>query len=66
MVMTMRLTFSSMLFQPFAGAQIENCDSEQDDGCDYENGVVHEQENRTRRLRKCSAGDKEVVSEAKR
>jgi hypothetical protein len=66
MVMTMRLTFSSMLFQPFAGAQIENCDSEEDDGCDRENGVVHEKENRTLRLRKCSAGDKEVVSEAHR
>ena len=39
--MTMSVMFSSMLFQPFAGAQIENCGGEEDDGCDSKNGVVH-------------------------
>jgi hypothetical protein len=31
-----------MLFEPFARAQIKDRDGEEDDGCDSENGVVHE------------------------
>jgi hypothetical protein len=62
--MMMRVMFSSMLFKPFAGAEIENRGGEEHDGCDSENGVVHEEEDRVCVLRKCSEGDKEVVSEA--
>jgi len=50
-----------MLFEPFAGAEIEDCGGEEDDGCDGENCVVHEQKNKLRVLRKWSAVDKEVV-----
>ena len=41
------------LFEPFAGAEIENRGSEEDDGCYGEDGVVHEGEDRARVLRKC-------------
>src|ERR1700722_9590825 len=57
----MRVMFSSMLFEPFARAEIEDRGGEEDDGCDSENGVVHERKNRLRMLRKCSEVDKEVV-----
>ena len=40
--MAMRVMFSSMLFEPFARAEIENRGGEEDDGCDGEYGVVHE------------------------
>jgi glycerol-3-phosphate cytidylyltransferase-like family protein len=52
-----------MLFEPFAGAQIEDGGGEEEDRGYGENGVVHKQENRARVLRKCSVVDKEVVSE---
>jgi hypothetical protein len=51
-----------MLFEPFAGAEIENGGGEEDDGCYGEDYVVHEEENRAGVLRKRSEGDKEVVS----
>ena len=41
--MAMSVMFSSMLFEPFAGAQIENRGSEEDEGRESENGVVHEE-----------------------
>jgi hypothetical protein len=41
MVMAMRVMFSSMLFEPFAGAEIEDGGGEEDDGCDGEDCVVH-------------------------
>jgi hypothetical protein len=69
MVMTIKVTFSSIqvslssvqlraiafktLFEPFAGAEIENRGGEKGDRCDGENGVVHEGEDRACVLRKC-------------
>jgi hypothetical protein len=66
MVMAMSVMFSSMLFEPFAGAEIEDCGGEEDDGCDGENCVVHEDEDRARVLRKWSAVDKDFVREGER
>jgi hypothetical protein len=63
MVMAMSVMFSSMLSEPFAGAEIEDCGGEEDDGCDGENCVVHEDEDRARVLRKWSAVDKDFVRE---
>ena len=42
MVTAMSVMFSSMLFEPFACAQIENRGGEEGDRCDSKNGVVHE------------------------
>lgn len=58
----MRVMFSSMLFEAFAGAEIEDGGGEESDCCYGENCVVHEGEDRAGVLRKWSAGDKEVVS----
>jgi hypothetical protein len=66
--MTIKVTFSSIylssrtLFETFAGAQVQNRGGEEDDCCDSKNGVVHEEKNRLRMLRKWSAGDKDFVS----
>jgi hypothetical protein len=51
--MAMRVMFSSMLFEPFAGTQIKNCGGEKREGCDSKDGVVHEGQDRARMLRKC-------------
>src|ERR1700722_9220250 len=59
--MAMSVMFSSMLFKPFARAEIQDRGGEKDDSCGSENGVVHGRKNRLRVLRKCSEGDKEVV-----
>ena len=40
--MTMRVMFSSMLFQPFARAQVQNCGGKEHDCRDSKNGVDHE------------------------
>jgi hypothetical protein len=55
---------SGTLFEPLARAQIKNRGGEEDDGCDGEDGVVHEEEDRGCMLRKWSAVDKEVVRDA--
>ena len=73
--MTIKVTFSSIgvtisivylssvtLLEPFARAQVQDRGGEKHKRCDSENGVVHENENRVRMLRKCSAGDKDFVS----
>src|ERR1700733_3037996 len=77
--MTIKVTFSSIevtisivylssvtLLEPFARAQVQDRGCEKRKRCDSENGVVHERKNRLRVLRKCSEGDKEVVSGTKR
>jgi hypothetical protein len=73
--MTIKVTFSSIevtvsivylssvtLLEPFARAQVQNRGGEKHKRCDSENGVVHENENRTCVLRKWSVGDKDFVS----
>ena len=60
--MAMSVMFSSMLFEPFAGAEIENRGGEEHNRCDSINGVVHGKNSSARVLRKWSAADKEVVS----
>ena len=55
---------SSTLFEPFAGAQIENRGGEEHNRYGDEDGVVHEEEDRVCVLRKWSATDKEVVRDA--
>src|SRR5580704_3746554 len=77
--MTIKVTFSSIevtisivylssvtLLEPFARAQVQDRGGEKHERCDSENGVVHGRKNRLRVLRKCSEGDKEVVSGTKR
>jgi hypothetical protein len=64
--MAVSVMFSSMLFEPFAGAEIEDCGGEEDDGCDGEDCVVHKRENRVCVLRKWSAVDKDFVSGQRR
>jgi hypothetical protein len=77
--MTIKVTFSSIevtisivylssvtLLEPFARAQVQDRGGEKHKRCDSENGVVHGRKNRLRVLRKCSEGDKEVVSGTKR
>jgi hypothetical protein len=59
--MAMRVMFSSMLFEPFARAEIQDRGGEEDDRCDSENGVVHEKKNRLLVLRKWSGADKDFV-----
>jgi hypothetical protein len=72
--MTIKVTFSSIkvtlssvylssnaLFEPFAGAQVQDRGGEKRNRCDSENGVVHEKEDRVCVLRKWSAGDKDFV-----
>ena len=49
----MRVTFSSMLFEAFAGAEIEDGGGEEYDGCDGEDGVGHERKDRASAIRKC-------------
>ena len=59
--MVMRVMFSSMLFEPFARAEIENRGGKENYGRDSKNGVVHKGENTLRMLRKWSAGDKDFI-----
>jgi len=76
--MTIKVTFSSIevtisivylssvtLLEPFARAQVQDRGGEKHKRCDSKNGVVHGRKNRLRVLRKCSEGDKEVVSGTK-
>ena len=63
--MAVSVMFSSMLFEPFAGAEIEDCGGEEDDGCDGEDCVVHKRENRVCVLRNWSAVDKDFVRRAR-
>jgi hypothetical protein len=55
-----------MLFEAFAGAEIEDRGGEEDECCDGENCVVHGRKNRLSMLRKWSAGDKDFVRERQR
>jgi hypothetical protein len=66
MVMAMSVTFSSMSFEPFARAEIENRGGEEDECCDRENCVVHEGKNMLRVLRKWSAVNKDFIRGRKR
>ena len=59
--MAIRVMFSSMLFEPFARAQVQNRGGKKHNGCDSKDGVVHEEKDRVCVLRKCSEGNKEVV-----
>jgi hypothetical protein len=50
-----------MLFEAFAGAEIQDCGGEEDECSDGENCVGHERKNRFFMLRKWSARDKDFV-----
>jgi hypothetical protein len=52
-----------MLFEAFAGAEIQDCGGEEDECSDGENCVGHERKNRFFMLRKWSARDKDFVRE---
>jgi hypothetical protein len=59
--MAISVTFSSMLFEPFARAEIEDRGGEEYECCDGENGVVHVEKDRCSMLRKWSVGNKDFV-----